>query len=139
MSESTDTTTYAETPSWDEFWAYCQQIGFTSEAYAKDKFLAAAQENWAKQRHWRSYAMRVKTWWEADGRPSGDSPTATGVVSPYVLEQMRKRKKEELSDMEDDAENSDTDRLDPAKKARRRTLRAHINKIDELLDKAAGL
>lgn len=59
----------AETPSWEEFWAYSQCIGFTAEWYARDKYLAASQQNWEKQRNWRAYVQRCRTWWEADGRP----------------------------------------------------------------------
>ena len=60
---------FAETPSWDEFWTYCQSQGLIAEFYAKDKFMAAEQDRWERKRNWRAYANRCKTWWEADGRP----------------------------------------------------------------------
>jgi len=69
---------YAETPSWDEFWQHCQTIGMHGERYARDKFLAAEQENWKRQENWRAYVARVKTWWESDGRPM-DKPTEAKV------------------------------------------------------------
>lgn len=59
----------AEIPSWDEFWMHCNNAGLNSEAYARDKFMAAEQENWSRQRNWRAYATRCKTWWESAGRP----------------------------------------------------------------------
>lgn len=128
----------AETPSWEEFWAYCQQIGLTSEPWAKDKFLAAEQEQWTRMRHWRAYAARARAWWESEGRPSGlVDPGAN--MSPWVLEKMRERKRDELRDLEEAAEEDDGLRRDPAQKARRVQLRGHITQIDGLLDRAAGL
>lgn len=114
------------------------------EAYAFDKFQAAAQDNWVRQRNWRAYAARVKTWWEEKDRPMGkpgEPATAQSAVtaSPYVLEQLRKRKVEDLNDMEDDADADDAVRRDPAKRAQRKLLRAQIKSIDEQLDRAAGL
>ena len=62
---------FTETPSWDEFWTYCQSQAclLPAEWYANDKFLAAEQDRWQKKSDWRAYARRVKGWWEADGRP----------------------------------------------------------------------
>ena len=62
---------FAETPSWEEFWAYCQSpaCSLVAEWYARDKFLAADADNWSKSRNWKAYANRCKTWWESDGRP----------------------------------------------------------------------
>jgi len=61
----------AEIPSWEEWWAYCQSptCGLGSEAYAKDKWLAAEADNWKGKANWRAYAARCRTWWEQDGRP----------------------------------------------------------------------
>lgn len=62
---------YAEIPSWDEWWTYCQspQCSLVAEWFARDKFEAASAENWKKQANWRAYARRCKGWWESDGRP----------------------------------------------------------------------
>lgn len=62
---------FAEAPSWEEFWKYCQspQCNLMAEWYARDKFLAAESNNWSKNRNWRAYANRCKGWWESDGRP----------------------------------------------------------------------
>lgn len=63
---------FAEIPSWQEFWTYCQspQCSLTAEFYAKDKWEAANQTNWKNATNWRAYARRCKTWWESDGRPT---------------------------------------------------------------------
>ena len=63
---------YAEIPSWDEFWTYCQgpQCNLTAEWFARDKFLAAESANWERNQNWRAYARRCQKWWESDGRPS---------------------------------------------------------------------
>ena len=62
---------FSETPSWEEFWAYCQSphCGIAAEWYAKDKFWAACQDKWQKKSDWRAYARRVRGWWDNDGRP----------------------------------------------------------------------
>ena len=62
---------FAEIPSWQEFWAYCntQACLLPAEWYARDKFQAAEQDNWKGKSNWRAYARRCKTWWEQDGRP----------------------------------------------------------------------
>jgi hypothetical protein len=69
--ESTRAPEFAETPSWKEFWDYCQSpaCSLVAEWYARDKFLAAEADRWAKNRNWRAYATRCKSWWESDGRP----------------------------------------------------------------------
>lgn len=61
----------AETPSWEEFWTYCQSVhcGIAAEWYAKDKYWAACQDKWKGKSDWRKYAMRVRGWWDNDGRP----------------------------------------------------------------------
>jgi len=61
----------AETPSWQEWWAYCQSMncGLGSEWFARDKFQAAEQSNWKGKENWRAYAERCKNWWLQDGRP----------------------------------------------------------------------
>lgn len=62
---------FAESPSWKEFWDYCKSpaCSLVAEWFARDKFLAAESDNWAKSRNWRAYANRCKGWWESDGRP----------------------------------------------------------------------
>lgn len=62
---------FTETPSWEEFWAYCQSplCGIAAEWYAKDKYWAACQDNWKGKSDWRAYARRVRGWWDNDGRP----------------------------------------------------------------------
>jgi len=62
-------TRWAEIPDWLTFWEYCRQIGLGAEWWAKDKFLAACQGNWEKQRNWKAYVTRIKVWWEEAGRP----------------------------------------------------------------------
>ena len=61
----------SETPSWEEFWGYCQTQAclLPAEWYARDKFEAANADHWDKKSDWRAYARRVKGWWESDGRP----------------------------------------------------------------------
>ncbi len=56
-----------ETPSWKEFWAYCQtqECLLPAEWYAK--------ENWKGKPNWKAYARRCKGWWESDGRPKAPS------------------------------------------------------------------
>lgn len=61
----------SEIPSWQEFWEYCQGIhcGIAAEWYVKDKYWLACQDNWKGKSDWRSYARRVRGWWDNDGRP----------------------------------------------------------------------
>ncbi len=60
-----------ETPSWQEFWEFCQSLhcGIAAEWFAKDKYWAACQDNWKGKSDWRAYALRVRGWWDNDGRP----------------------------------------------------------------------
>jgi hypothetical protein len=62
---------FAEIPSWNEFWGYCQTQAclLPAEWYAKDKFEAANADQWKNKSDWRAYARRCKGWWENDGRP----------------------------------------------------------------------
>lgn len=60
---------FAEIPSWEEWWTYCQQLSLIAEWFAKDKYLAAAQDNWKGKSNWKGYAMRCRVWWEEEGRP----------------------------------------------------------------------
>ena len=62
---------FAEIPSWEEFWEYCQSphCGIAAEWYAKDKYWAACQDQWKGKSNWRAYATRVREWWNNDGRP----------------------------------------------------------------------
>ena len=82
-------TRFAETPSWDEFWEYCQSVhcGIAAEWYAKDKFWAACQDHWKGKSNWRSYARRVRGWWDNDGRPM--QPTQKGVVKVAAHAKLR--------------------------------------------------
>jgi len=59
----------SEVPSWKEFWEFCQspQCGIAAEWFAKDKFLAV--DDWTKKQDWRKYALRIRGWWDNDGRP----------------------------------------------------------------------
>ena len=71
-SSSTSSSVYAsdsEIPSWNEFWEYCQspQCGIAAEWFAKDKYLSV--DDWSKKRDWRKFALRVRGWWDNDGRP----------------------------------------------------------------------
>ena len=59
----------AERPSWDEWWAYCQLIGYAAEWHAKRKFLAAEADCWRRAGNWQRYAELCRTWWEQDNRP----------------------------------------------------------------------
>jgi len=61
---------FTEAPSWKEFWEFCQSphCGIAAEWFAKDKFLAV--DDWSKKRDWRKYALRVRGWWDNDGRPT---------------------------------------------------------------------
>lgn len=59
----------AETPSWNEFKAYCEIHGGPVEWYARDKWLKAEESNWKDKGNWKAYVARCKTWWENDGRP----------------------------------------------------------------------
>lgn len=65
--------------------------------------------------------------------------TSTTGASPYVLEQLRKRKVEELDALMSDAETHDEDRKDPKQRARRKELRLHISELEKKLEQAAGL
>lgn len=59
----------AETPSWEEWWSYCQSpnCGLGAEWYARDKFQAAEAEQWKGKQNWRAHAVRCKNWWQQDG------------------------------------------------------------------------
>jgi hypothetical protein len=86
--EALSRTEFVETPSWEEWWNYCQRITFVSEWYAKDKFLAAEQENWKNKPNWRKYAERCRGWWEQDGRPM--TPAGNG-NQRYISDEKRKK------------------------------------------------
>lgn len=62
---------FAEHPTWEEWWKYCQspQCSLMAEFYAKDKFLAAEADNWKGKTNWQAYARRCQAWWRADGAP----------------------------------------------------------------------
>ena len=70
---------FSEIPSWEQFWEYCQSphCGISAEWFAKDKFLAAEQKGWQGISDWRKYALRVRGWWDNDGRPE-TPPTKNG-------------------------------------------------------------
>lgn len=59
----------AESPSWEEFLAYAQRIGYAAEWHVRDKFLAQEAKGWHLVR-WRAYCARAKGWWENDGKLS---------------------------------------------------------------------
>lgn len=58
----------AETPSWGQWWAYCQKKGI-AEWYAREKFTACCENNWQQIPNWRARCERVLVWWERDGSP----------------------------------------------------------------------
>lgn len=62
---------FAEAPSWEEFWEYCQSphCGIAAEWFAKDKYLAQNATGWEKVKNWRAFATRVRGWWDNAGRP----------------------------------------------------------------------
>lgn len=104
----------AETPSWDEFWAFCnsQECLLPAEWYAKDKFEAASSQNWSRMQNWKAYARRCKAWWESDGRPmaprtKGDGksfigdPGAKKAPSVYEITKIIEAKKEEAKGLFD--------------------------------------
>ena len=67
--EREETPALSEIPSWNEFWEFCQspQCGIAAEWFAKDKYLSV--DDWSKKRDWRKFALRVRGWWDNDGRP----------------------------------------------------------------------
>jgi uncharacterized protein YdaU (DUF1376 family) len=77
----------SEIPSWEEFWEFCKSphCGIAAEWFAKDKFLAV--DDWTKKRDWKKYALRVRGWWDNDGRPMTPpqkNGTATGPKKSYL-------------------------------------------------------
>lgn len=77
---------HSQSPSWDEFWEYCQDpaCGLTAEWYARYKWEVNAQ-GWDRIPDWRAYARRCKGWWEADGRtlsPPNSLNTGNTLVIP---------------------------------------------------------
>ena len=62
---------FSESPTWEEFWEYCQGMhcGISADWFAKEKYWAACHDNWKGKSNWQAYARRVKCWWEQDGRP----------------------------------------------------------------------
>lgn len=64
----------AEIPSWEQFWAFCQLHELPAEWFARDKFLAAQQEDWAGKTNWRAYAQRCAGWWREAGCPARGTP-----------------------------------------------------------------
>ena len=74
---------FAEKPSWQEFWEYCQSphCGIAAEWFARDKFQAQEVAGWERIKDWRKYAVRVRGWWDNAGRPM--KPTGfNGQVQP---------------------------------------------------------
>ena len=66
---------FSEIPSWYEFWEFCKSphCGISSEWFAKDKFLAKDDKFWMNN-DWRKYALRIRGWWDNDGRPISPPP-----------------------------------------------------------------
>lgn len=60
---------FAHNPTFKEFNDYCQIHGGPPEWYAKDKWLAAEQDNWTKKPKWTAYADRCRGWWMQAGSP----------------------------------------------------------------------
>src|SRR5688500_12446037 len=66
---------FAERPAWEEVKFYAAQIGL-AEWKARDWFDEMEGGGWLDHNHrpvqrWQSVLNRVKTKWEAEGRPSG--------------------------------------------------------------------
>ena len=82
-----------EVPGWDEVKAQSEKIGLV-EWKARDWFDQMQSCGWKdKYRneivHWQSFLNRVKTWWEADGRPMTPKGTKTGVDRPKTPMDLR--------------------------------------------------
>lgn len=78
----------SEIPTWEEFWEFCKspRCGISAEWFAKDKFLAQDAKGW-HQIKWKKYALRVRGWWDNDGRPMTPpqkNGTATGPKKSYL-------------------------------------------------------
>jgi hypothetical protein len=92
---------FSEIPSWNEFWEYCQspQCGIAAEWFAKDKYLSV--DDWSKKRDWRKFALRVRGWWDNDGRPMNPphkngkevSPNVAAIQNQTALERVEERQK----------------------------------------------
>lgn len=82
LTDTTNSGQFAESPSWQEFWDYCQSQAclLPAEWYARDKFEAAEADNWKGRSNWQAYARRCKGWWEQDGRPI--QPKKSGKPAP---------------------------------------------------------
>lgn len=82
----------AERPSEQEVLAYAQHIGL-AEWKAKDWLQEMQSVGWLDYQHrpianWQATLCRVRTKWEADGRPMGP-PTAKGAPKPAEPRQMQ--------------------------------------------------
>lgn len=78
----------SEIPTWEEFWEFCKSphCGISAEWFAKDKFLAQDAKGW-HQIKWKKYALRVRGWWDNDGRPMTpphNNGTATRPKKSYL-------------------------------------------------------
>jgi hypothetical protein len=67
-----------EIPPWEHVAAYAVTIGL-AEWRAKDEFEKLEANGWTDAkgnpiRKWQAHFSRVKTWWEADGRPTSPKP-----------------------------------------------------------------
>lgn len=99
----------AQTPSFQEFNGYCQIHGGPPEWYAKDKWLAAEQDNWARKPKWTAYADRIRAWWMQDGSPLhpdkkgiNGQPRPTNRLDREDIEREIRRLEAELPQMRQD-------------------------------------
>lgn len=77
--------TYPEQPSWDLVQAYAQSIGL-AEWRAKDWFDEMEGCGWQDKSKrpivkWQSVLVRIRTYWEADGRPMSPRPRNNGQLA----------------------------------------------------------
>lgn len=97
-----------EIPSWEEFWEYCKSpnCGISSEWFAKDKFQAQDIKGWEQIKEWRKFALRVRGWWDNDGRPASSPSRGNGqakrleTVHYYADATFDCRTPEEISEQE---------------------------------------
>ncbi len=81
---------FSEEPSWSEFWEYCKSphCGIAAEWFARDKFQAQDIKGWNEVRDWRKFALRVRGWWDNDGRPM-TPPSRNGQASKKPIHHLR--------------------------------------------------